>query len=155
MYTVKDVAKIMEVSEHTIRFWAKSGLIPNIKRDDNNVRLFSEEDLAWVMIVKCLRYVGTENKEIKHYIDLCLEGDKTMQERYQIILETKKKALASMEELKNQIEVLNFKEDFYRNLIESKVSFDPWNPKNAQKLKDANNDCDCPSTQQIKKVINC
>jgi DNA-binding transcriptional MerR regulator len=43
MYTVKDVAKIMDVSEHTIRFWAKSGLLPTVKRDDNNVRLFPKK----------------------------------------------------------------------------------------------------------------
>jgi MerR family transcriptional regulator, aldehyde-responsive regulator len=93
--------------------------------------------LAWVKIIKCLRHVGTENKQIKHYVDLCLQGDNTMQERYQIILDTKNKALASLEELKKQIEILNYKESFYGNLIASKATFDPWNPNNAKKLREA------------------
>ena len=52
MYTVKEVAKKMEVSEHTLRFWAKSDFFPFVQRDKNNIRMFSEEDLAWVKIVK-------------------------------------------------------------------------------------------------------
>ncbi len=129
MYTIKEVAKIMDVSEHTLRFWAKNGLFPEIKRDQNNVRLFNDNDLEWVKIVKCLRKVGTDNKSIKRYIDLCLVGDSTLKERYQIILDTKEKALNQMEDLKNQLEVLDYKQAFYENLIKNNLS-DPWNPAN-------------------------
>ena len=48
MYTIKEVAEKMDVSEHTLRFWAKSGFFPLIKRDANNIRQFSESDLEWV-----------------------------------------------------------------------------------------------------------
>lgn len=65
MYTIKEVADKMDVSEHTLRFWAKSGFFPFVKRDKNNIRMFSDNDLDWVKIVKCLRAVGTENKAIK------------------------------------------------------------------------------------------
>lgn len=129
MYTIKEVAKIMDVSEHTLRFWAKNGLFPEIKRDQNNVRLFNDNDLEWVKIVKCLRKVGTDNKSIKRYIDLCLVGDSTLKERYQIILDTKEKALNQMQDLKNQLEVLDYKQAFYKNLIKNNLS-DPWNPAN-------------------------
>lgn len=129
MYTIKEVADKMEVSEHTLRFWAKSGFFPFIKRDANNVRRFSEEDLGWVRIVKCLRSVGTENKAIKRYIDLCIKGDSTIKERYEIILSTKQKALQQMEELKTQLDLLDFKENYYQNLIENNLN-DAWNPIN-------------------------
>lgn len=129
MYTIKEVADKMEVSEHTLRFWAKSGFFPFIKRDANNVRRFSEEDLGWVRIVKCLRSVGTENKSIKRYIDLCIKGDSTIKERYEIILSTKQKALQQMEELKTQLDLLDYKENYYQNLIKNNLN-DEWNPIN-------------------------
>ena len=129
MYTIKEVAQKMEVSEHTLRFWAKCGFFPFIKRNENNIRLFSDSDLEWVKIVKCLRSVGTENKAIKKYIDLCIIGDSTIQERYDIILKTKQKALTQMEDLKKQLEVLNYKEKFYQNLIKHNLK-DSWNPMN-------------------------
>lgn len=129
MYTIKEVADKMDISEHTLRFWAKSDFFPFVKRDKNNIRIFSEDDLAWVRIVKCLRSVGTENKAIKRYIDLCIIGDSTIQERYEIIQNTKQKAKQQMNELQKQLDLLDYKEKFYQNLIKNNLK-DTWNPMN-------------------------
>ena len=56
MYTIKEVADKMDVSEHTLRFWAKSGFFPFVKRDKNNIRMFSDNDLDWVYTSKNLLY---------------------------------------------------------------------------------------------------
>lgn len=132
MFTIKEVAEKMDISEHTLRFWAKSGFFPFLTRNDNNVRMFSENDLNWVRIVKCLRSVGTQTKDVKRYIDLCIIGDSTIKERYQIILDTKAKALEQMDELKKQLELLDYKENFYKNLIKNHLE-DVWNPMNQNK----------------------
>lgn len=130
MDTIKEVAEKMDISEHTLRFWAKSGFFPFVKRNQNNIRQFSDNDLEWVKIVKCLRSVGTENKAIKRYIDLCIVGDSTIEERYKIILGTKEKALMQMDELKKQLAILEYKENFYKNLIKNNLK-DTWNPMNS------------------------
>ena len=135
MYTIKEVAEKMEVSEHTLRFWAKSGFFPFVTRDKNNIRMFSEDDLNWVKIVKCLRSVGTESKLVKRYIDLCIVGDSTINERYEIIKATKEKALKQMEELNKQLEMLDYKEYYYKNLIKNNLN-DNWNPMNLSKQKE-------------------
>lgn len=135
VYTVKEAAEKMDISEHTLRFWAKSGFFPFIKRNKNNIRLFSDDDLDWIKIVKCLRSVGTENKDIKKYIDLCIVGDSTINERYKIIQTTKAKALKQLKDLNQQIEVLKYKEKFYENLIKNNLE-DTWNPMN--KIKSEN-----------------
>lgn len=134
MYTIKEVAKRMDISEHTLRFWAKSGFFPFIKRNKNNIRLFSDNDLDWVRIVKCLRAVGTENKAIKRYIDLCIKGDSTIPERYEIIQATKLKAEQQMLELQQQMDLLNYKEKYYQNLIENNLK-DGWNPMNNHQVE--------------------
>ena len=134
MYTIKEVAKKMDISEHTLRFWAKSGFFPFIKRNKNNIRLFSDNDLDWVRIVKCLRAVGTENKAIKRYIDLCIKGDSTIPERYEIIQATKLKAVQQMLELQQQMDLLNYKEKYYQNLIKNNLK-DGWNPMNNHQVE--------------------
>ncbi len=131
MYTIKEVSEMMSISEHTLRFWAKNGFIPDIERDKNNIRLFSEHTIGWVRIVKCLRNVGVDLKSVKRYVDLCLIGDSTIQERYEIILDTKKKALEQMEDLKQQLELLDYKENYYKNLINNNLP-DGWNPVNSE-----------------------
>lgn len=134
MYTIKEVAKKMDISEHTLRFWAKSGFFPFIKRNKNNIRLFSDNDLDWVRIVKCLRAVGTENKAIKRYINLCIKGDSTIPERYEIIQATKLKAEQQMLELQQQMDLLNYKEKYYQNLIKNNLK-DGWNPMNNHQVE--------------------
>ena len=96
--------------------------------------MFSDDDLGWVKIVKCLRSVGTDNKSVKRYIDLCVKGDSTIPERYEIIHNTRAKALNQMEELKKQIEILDYKEAIYQNLIKHNLK-DAWNPMNSIKEK--------------------
>ena len=132
MYTIKEVSEKMDVSEHTLRFWAKSGFFPFITRNKNNIRQFSEQDLEWVRIVKCLRAVGTENKLIKRYVDLCIIGDSTINERYEIIKQTKAKAYQQMENLRKQMDMLDYKENYYQNLIKNNLN-DSWNPMNKNK----------------------
>ena len=66
---------------------------------------------------------------IKRYIDLCIKGDSTIPERYGIIHSTKIKAQQQMEELQKQLDLLNFKESFYQNLIKNNLK-DTWNPMN-------------------------
>lgn len=129
MYTIKEVADKMDVSEHTIRFWAKSGFFPFITRNKNNIRMFAESDLEWVKIVKCLRFVGVDSKSIKRYIDLCIEGDSTIKERHKIIMETKNKTKNQIKNLSEQLALLEYKEKFYENLIKNNLE-DTWNPMN-------------------------
>lgn len=85
--------------------------------------------MGWVKIVKCLRSIGTENKAIKRYIDLCMVGDSTIPERFGIIKATKIKALHQMEDLKKQLELLDYKENYYENLIKNNEK-DKYNPVN-------------------------
>ena len=135
MYTIKEVSEKMEISEHTLRFWAKNGFFPFITRNQNNIRLFSEDDLNWVKIVKCLRSIWTETKLVKRYIDLCIIGDSTIPERYEIIKTTKEKALKQLEELKTQLALLDYKEEYYKNLIKNNLN-DNWNPMNQIKKEE-------------------
>lgn len=129
MYTIKEVSQKINISEHTLRFWAKSELFPFLQRNKNNVRIFSEDDLKWVNLVKCLRNVGVENKIVKKYVDLCIEGDSTISQRYEIIKDTKQKAKKQMEELKLQLALLEHKEEHYKNLIKNNEQ-DCYNPAN-------------------------
>ena len=70
-----------------------------------------------------------DNKSIKKYIDLCIEGDSTIKERYEIIKTTKEKALTKMNDLQEQLKLLDYKESFYKDLIKNNKE-DIWNPIN-------------------------
>lgn len=103
MYTVKDAADITGMSEHTIRYYTDSGLIPGLVRDKNNRRLFDDETLGWLTSVKCLRECGMSIADIRQYQQLCLAGDGTAEERHRILWRQKAAAVAQLEEAKQRI----------------------------------------------------
>jgi DNA-binding transcriptional MerR regulator len=117
MYTVKEAAEIMNISAHTLRFYANNNLFPFITRDYNNIRQFSDKDLEWVKLVKCLRDTGMPIEGVKHYIDLCKAGDGTILQRFNMLVEQKKKALELLNETQKAIELIDYKVNYYKNCL--------------------------------------
>ncbi len=126
-YTVKQLADKLNISAHTIRFYDDQGLFPDVTRDVHGTRLFNDDNLDWIYTVFCLRNTGMPVAEIRHYIDLCQEGETTVLERYEIILNQKKKAEAELEELQHRLEILRMKEKCYEEIIQKKTG-DTCNP---------------------------
>ena len=130
MFSVKEVAQKLNLTEHTIRFYTDRDLIPTIKRDKNNNRIFDQESMNWLKGVKFLKESGMSIKDIKSYNDLCLLGDATIPDRLEIILNRKEIAVAQLEELKKSVEFLENKAKKYEEIIKGeKITTDKMNPK--------------------------
>lgn len=72
MYTVKEIAELLDLTSHTVRYYSDKGLVPNEQRDKNNNRLFDDESINWLTGVKYLKQCGMSVEDIKTYVDLCL-----------------------------------------------------------------------------------
>ena len=126
-YTVKEVAQIMKISAHTVRYYDNEGLIPFVSRTQSNIRMFSEYDLSWIRTVHCLRATNLSINDIKKYIDLCLKGNKTIPQRAKIIFNQEKNLKEYLKQLQEQMKVLQIKKKYYTDLLNNK-SKDIWNP---------------------------
>ncbi|MFB3167241.1 MerR family transcriptional regulator [Neobacillus sp. 179-C4.2 HS] len=127
MHTVKEVSKLLDLTEHTVRFYTDKGLVPSVQRDKNNNRLFDQESINWLIGVKYLKQVGMSVEDIKSYVDLCLEGNSTIQERYEIILKQKKISQAQLEEAKRTVKYMEEKANHYLEIINGVIP-DDTNP---------------------------
>lgn len=127
MYTVKEVAEFLDLSKHTIRYYSDKGLVPNVQRDKNNKRLFNEESINWLTVIKCLKECGMSIESIKNYIDLCLDGDSTVLARYDIVLEQKAAAETQLEKAKKRLRYMEEKVSHYQEII-SNIIPDNTNP---------------------------
>jgi DNA-binding transcriptional MerR regulator len=127
MHTVKEVSKLLDLTEHTVRFYTDKGLVPSVQRDKNNNRLFDQESINWLIGVKYLKQVGMSVEDIKAYVDLCLEGNSTIQERYEIILKQKVIAQAQLEEAKRTVKYMEEKANHYLEIINGVIP-DDTNP---------------------------
>lgn len=98
MYTMKETCKKVDMSYETLKFYCNEGLIPNVQRNDSNHRIFTDKNIAWISSLTCLKECGMSIKEMKEYLALCLEGEKTIPIRKEI-LELKRKELVKKKKL--------------------------------------------------------
>jgi DNA-binding transcriptional MerR regulator len=139
MYTVKEAARITGLTEHAVRFYTDKGLVPGLKRDGNNNRLFDDEALNWLLGVKCLKASGMPIKAIKAYVDLCLQGDATIPQRYALMMKHKEEALARLEEAKRHVAHLEEKTALYEAILAGR-SPDTTNPLNWERIRHMHGD---------------
>ncbi len=118
-YTIKDAAKIMDVPTSTIRYYDKEGLLPFMERLESGYRIFTEDDLAMLRTIDCLKKTGMPIKEIRQYVDLYQQGDESLKQRYEMFLERKKLVEAQINELQETLKIVDFKCWYYKAAVEA------------------------------------
>ena len=117
-YSISEIAKMLNVSAYTIRYYDKEGLFPLVKRV-NGIRVFEDKDFPWLRMLNCLKNLNMPIKKIKEYVDLALKGDETLKERYQLILEQEENIQNQIKELKYYKKQIDFKKAYYEKAIEA------------------------------------
>jgi len=116
-YSISEVAKELNLTVYTLRYYDKEGLMPFVERTPGGVRKFKESDIDFLKIIQCLKLTGMPIKDIKDFIEWCSEGDSTLQERYDMFIERKASVEAQMEELRKTMEVIEHKCAYYKTAL--------------------------------------
>lgn len=123
LYSMKETCKKTGLTYDTIKFYCNEGLIPNVKRNKSNYRVFNDNDINWIRNLSCLKRCGMSIIEIKKYLNLCLKGESSIKERQEILdfklheLENKK------QEIQNAIDFVHRKQNFYNDVLSGKVKY--------------------------------
>ena len=129
-YTIKQMAEMFGVTEHTLRFYTDKGLLP-CTRDSGNRRVFDEESVNWMQGIQCLKGCGASLEDIQAYCRLCLvEGsEENLRARYAIIRKQREAAHQRVEEAKATAKYMDDKAAHYEAILAGLVP-DDTNPKN-------------------------
>lgn len=123
MYTMKQTCQVVGMTYETLKYYCNEGLIPNVKRDKNNYRVFDENDIEWIRNLTCLKKCGMSIQDMKIYIKLCLEGESSIPERKIILDKQKDELLDRINELQECVEYINWKQQFYDDVISGKIKY--------------------------------
>ena len=123
MYSMKEACELTGMAYENLKFYCNEGLIPNVKRDNRNYRVFDEHDIKWIQSLNCLKNCGMSIAEMKEYLALCLEGESSIPKR-QIILADKKEALLqSIAKLQEAVAYIDWKQNFYNDVLSGKIEY--------------------------------
>jgi len=112
-YSIKEVAEKVGVSAYTLRYYEKDGILPPIPRNKSGRREYSDEHIAWIELVTCLKETNMPVREIKRIVALSIEGDETIETRKEILLDHKKEIKNQMNQLKASLKKIDKKISFY------------------------------------------
>ncbi len=115
-YSIQQAAQKLGLTPSTLRYYDKEGLLPNLKRTDSGIRIFSDTDLDWLGLICCLKNSGMPILEIKQFMNLCLLGEDTCEERREVLEKHRAEILNQMEVLKNSLNIVNYKINHYKEI---------------------------------------
>lgn len=86
-YTISEVSEKYQISSSTLRYYERIGLLPNIPRQANGNRYFTDQLLNWLEMIICLRHSGVPIEKLIEYAKLIQKGDDTIATREALLRE--------------------------------------------------------------------
>ncbi|MFE1954032.1 MerR family transcriptional regulator [Streptomyces sp. NPDC059524] len=112
-YTISEVVACTGLTAHTLRWYERIGLLPDVDRSHTGQRRYSNRDLDWLAFVGKLRLTGMPVAHMVRYAELVRLGEHTFDERRELLESTRRDVLNRIAELQDTLAVLDFKIDLY------------------------------------------
>ena len=117
LYTMKEVCEETNMTYQTLKYYCNEGLVPNVKRDKNNHRVFDEKDVRWIKDLICLKKCDMSIEEMKTYLGLCLEGESSILKRKEMLQKKQDSLRDAVKELESSIAYIDWKQNFYDEIL--------------------------------------
>lgn len=111
--TISEVSKKYDLTQDTIRYYEKIGLIPTVPRSKSGIRDFDENSCNWLEFIKCMRSAGMSIEALIDYVTLFKQGRKTISARKALLKSQRKELAKKQEEIQNTIKRLDHKIELY------------------------------------------
>jgi len=123
--TIKEVSEKFGVTQDTLRYYERVGMIPPVTRTASGLRNYSEEDIKWVSLAICMRSAGLPVEAMVEYVRLFNQGDETMSARLQLLVDQREALLKQKQQIDETLERLAVKIRIYEKAVETGVL--DWN----------------------------
>lgn len=123
--TIKEVSEMFQVSQDTLRYYERVGMIPNVSRTAAGIRDYQEKDIQWVEMAICMRNAGLPIEGIIEYVRLFQIGDTTIQARLELLKEQRSHLEKQKQQIETMVNRLDYKIQRYEQaVITGKLSWE-------------------------------
>ncbi len=120
--TIQQVAEATGLSEHTLRYYERIGLIHAINRAGNGHRRYAPDDVGWIDFLTKLRATGMSIQQMQQYAELQREGEHTLPERLEMLKAHRSQVEARLDELYDHLNVIRYKIGVYQEIVSEQVT---------------------------------
>ena len=126
MYTMKEVCEKLDMTYETLKYYCNEGLVPNVKRDKNNHRIFDENTVNWISSLSCLKKCGMSIQDMKKYLAYCLQGKSSIPQRKEMLAVQRDFLVIKINELNESIDYIDWKQNFYDDVMSGKIPYESY-----------------------------
>ena len=123
LYSMKEVCRKTGMTYEALKFYCNQGLVPNVKRDEHNYRVFDDRDVAWIKSLGCLKRCGMSIQEMQDYVALCLQGEASIPERKVLLDQKRGQLLERIRDLEDAVRYIDWKQGFYDDILSGKTPY--------------------------------
>lgn len=114
--TIAEVSKKYNLTQDTIRYYERIGLLPEVPRTKSGIRDFNEESCKSLEFIKCMRSAGMPIEPLIEYMTLFRKGKSTVTARKELLMEQRKNLAEKQEEIRKTLERLDYKIELYNEI---------------------------------------
>jgi DNA-binding transcriptional MerR regulator len=111
--SVSEVAEQVDLSAHTLRWYERMGLVGPVERDTAGRRRYGRQDVERLRFLCKLRDTGMPVRDMVRYVELIAGGDRTNDERLEILVSHRARVVAQIDALQEDLKTIDWKIDLY------------------------------------------
>ncbi|MGN1108250.1 MAG: MerR family transcriptional regulator [Oscillospiraceae bacterium] len=119
--TIKEVSEKYGVSQDTLRYYERVGMIPEVSRTAGGIRNYTQEDLGWLELALCMRSAGLPVNVLVEYLKLYRQGDETIPQRLELLTAQRKELLEMKSRIEQTLSRLDYKISVYERGVKTGV----------------------------------
>jgi len=109
-FSIKETSEQAGLSEDTIRYYEKIGLLPRAERKANRHRVYHPEDIHTMKLITCLKKTGMSLEEMKPYLQMSMDSDLAdFPEEREMLVNHRKKVEAQIASLQQVVDFIDEK----------------------------------------------
>ncbi len=118
--TISEVSKKYNLSQDTLRYYEKIGMLSRVPRNKSGIRNYDEKSCNRIEFIKCMRDAGVEIEALLEYMELFEKGKSTAKRRKEILEEQREKLLEKQKNITTSLERLDYKIKLYKDIVSGK-----------------------------------
>jgi MerR family transcriptional regulator, aldehyde-responsive regulator len=118
-FTLQEVTFRTGLSEHTLRYYERIGLLEQVRRDQSSGhRRYTGEDVRLLELIACLRATGMSIEDMRKFRELAREGRAGAQEQVELFEAHRQQLELELARKQEHLRYLELKVEFWKAVVD-------------------------------------
>lgn len=125
-YTIKELSNMFHVRASALRYYEEIGLLTNVKRTEQNQRLYTEEHIARLNAVSCFKNTGLPISKMQDFFRYEAKLEENIDNIIELVTEQEKNLKEQMKKMQEELAHIEHKVRYYNGIKKAIDTNEVW-----------------------------